>query len=72
MFEPSLQAKFVAPMANALGFAVLYATVVTLVLVPCLYMVLEDIKRGFVIFGRFIGRLFSRKKASVDPSPSQI
>ncbi|MDP5029624.1 MAG: efflux RND transporter permease subunit [Paraglaciecola sp.] len=72
MFEPSMQAKFVAPMANALGFAVLYATLVTLVLVPCLYMVLEDIKAGFVKIGGFISRLFRRKKASVEISHSQI
>jgi multidrug efflux pump subunit AcrB len=72
MFEPSLQAKFVAPMANALGFAVLYATVVTLILVPCLYMVLEDIKGGLVRFGGFIARIFKRKSTSVDPSPSQL
>jgi multidrug efflux pump subunit AcrB len=71
MFEPSLQAKFVAPMANALGFAVLYATVVTLVLVPCLYMVLEDIKGGLVRFGGFIARLFKPKSTSNDPSPSR-
>lgn len=47
MFETSLQAKFVIPMAVALGFAVLYATLVTLVLVPCLYMILEDLKARF-------------------------
>lgn len=47
MFETSLQARFVIPMAVALGFAVLYATVLTLVLVPCLYLMLEDIKTSF-------------------------
>ncbi|MDF4290319.1 efflux RND transporter permease subunit, partial [Vibrio parahaemolyticus] len=47
MFETSLQARFVIPMAVALGFAVLYATVLTLVLVPCLYLMLEDIKNIF-------------------------
>lgn len=45
MFETSLQARFVIPMAVGLGFAVLYATLVTLVLVPSLYMILEDIKK---------------------------
>ncbi|MBX2848698.1 MAG: efflux RND transporter permease subunit [Acidiferrobacterales bacterium] len=44
MFETSLQAKFVIPMAVALGFAVLYATLVTLLLVPCMYMMLEDFR----------------------------
>ena len=48
MFETSLQARMVIPMAVALGFAVLYATLVTLVLVPCLYMILEDLKGGIV------------------------
>jgi multidrug efflux pump subunit AcrB len=43
MFETSLQASFVIPMAVALGFAVLYATLVTLVLVPCLYIILLDL-----------------------------
>lgn len=43
MFETSLQAKFVIPMAVALGFAVLFATLLTLVLVPCLYLILQDI-----------------------------
>lgn len=43
MFETSLQAKFVIPMAVALGFAVLFATVITLILVPCLYLILQDL-----------------------------
>jgi len=47
MFETSLQAAFVIPMAVSLGFAVLYATFVTLILVPCLYLILLDFKRPF-------------------------
>ncbi len=43
MFETSLQAAFVIPMAIALGFSVLYATFVTLFLVPCLYLILIDL-----------------------------
>ncbi|CCQ11022.1 Acriflavin resistance protein [Pseudoalteromonas luteoviolacea B = ATCC 29581] len=43
IFETSLQAKFVIPMAVSLGFAVLFATVITLVLVPCLYIILTDL-----------------------------
>lgn len=45
MFETSLQARFVIPMAVALGFAVLFATVITLILVPCLYLIFEDFRR---------------------------
>ena len=47
MFETSLQARFVIPMAVALGFAVLFATVITLVLVPCLYLMLDDLRLPF-------------------------
>lgn len=45
MFESSLQAKLVVPMAVALGFAVLFATVITLILVPCLYLILQDLAK---------------------------
>ncbi len=43
--ESSLQAKIVIPMAVSLAFGVLFATVITLVLIPCLYVVGGDIKR---------------------------
>ena len=46
MLETSLQAQFLIPMAVALSSGVLFATLVTLVLVPSLYLILEDI-RGF-------------------------
>jgi multidrug efflux pump subunit AcrB len=42
--ETSLQAQIVIPMAVSLAFGVLFATVITLVLIPCQYVVLEDIK----------------------------
>lgn len=72
MFETSLQAKFVIPMAVALGFAVLYATLVTLVLVPCLYMILEDLKARFVWLFSLFGKISKRKKTTaIDTSPSQ-
>jgi len=45
LLEKSLQAKFLIPMAISLGFGVLFATFITLVLVPVSYMVLEDLKR---------------------------
>ena len=44
IFETSRQARFLIPMALSLGFGILFATVITLLLVPCLYMILEDIK----------------------------
>jgi len=43
--ERSLQARFLVPMAISLAFGVMFATCITLVLVPSLYMILEDFKR---------------------------
>jgi len=45
--ETSRQAKFLIPMAISLGFGILFATFITLIMVPCLYMILEDIKALF-------------------------
>ncbi|MCP5078017.1 MAG: efflux RND transporter permease subunit [Psychromonas sp.] len=44
MAETSMQAQMVIPMAVSLAFGVLFATVVTLLLIPCLYIMIEDIK----------------------------
>ncbi|MEA2014866.1 MAG: efflux RND transporter permease subunit [Thermodesulfobacteriota bacterium] len=43
ILEKSLQAKFLIPMAVSLGYGVLYATFITLLFVPCIYLILEDI-----------------------------
>ena len=51
IFETSRQARFMIPMAISLGFGILFATVITLVLVPCLYMLIEDCK-GLVSRGQ--------------------
>ncbi len=42
ILETSRQARFMIPMAISLGFGILFATVITLLLVPCLYLLLED------------------------------
>jgi multidrug efflux pump subunit AcrB len=42
LLEKSLQAKFLIPMAVSLGFGVLFATFITLILIPCGYLILED------------------------------
>ena len=44
LFEKSLQAKFLIPMAASLGFGVLFATFITLILVPVGYYLIEDLK----------------------------
>ena len=42
--ETSVQARFLVPMAISLGFGVLFATFITLILIPVLYLIMEDIK----------------------------
>jgi multidrug efflux pump subunit AcrB len=42
MFERSIQAQFLVPMAVSLGFGILFATGITLYLIPSAYLVAED------------------------------
>jgi len=56
MSETSVQAQFLIPMVTSLAFGVLFATGVTLVLVPSLYLIGED-----------VAELFDRLKASGKP-----
>lgn len=43
IFETSVQAKFLVPMAISLGFGVLFATFLILILVPSVYLIVEDL-----------------------------
>ena len=45
MSETSMQAQFLIPMVTSLSFGVLFATGVSLVLVPALYLVGDDLAR---------------------------
>ena len=45
IMEKSLQAQFLIPMAVSLGFGVLFATGITLLLVPCGYVILDDVHK---------------------------
>jgi len=45
IFETSRQARFMIPMALSLGYGVVFATTITLIMVPCLYLVVEDSHR---------------------------
>ncbi len=45
ILEKSLQAKFLIPMATSLGFGVMFATFITLILVPVSYSLQADFKR---------------------------
>ena len=51
IFETSIQARFLIPMAISLGFGILFATLIALILIPCLYLALVDVRRrlGFEV-----------------------
>ena len=41
-----MQASMVIPMAVSIAFGILFATVITLILVPCLYNIVDDFRRA--------------------------
>ena len=45
MSERSAQSEYLKPMTLSLGFGVAFASFVTLILVPCLYLIVEDIRQ---------------------------
>jgi len=45
LLERTVQAQDMIPMAISLAFGIVFATVITLLLLPCLYLMLDDIKR---------------------------
>lgn len=53
LFEQSTQAQFLIPMAVSLGFGILFATFITLLLVPVNYMLVEN---GREAFRRFVDK----------------
>ncbi|AKJ63986.1 efflux RND transporter permease subunit [Kiritimatiella glycovorans] len=61
ILETSLQARFLIPMAISLGFGILFATLITLVLVPSLYLILDDASRLGAEFRDAFGQLTRRR-----------
>jgi multidrug efflux pump subunit AcrB len=47
MFESSVQALFLIPMAISLGWGIVFATAITLILIPVVTLIFEDIRKGF-------------------------
>ena len=66
VLERSLQARFLVPMAISLAFGVLFATAITLLIVPTLYMVLEDARMWL---SRRVGRSLDRPVTAPIESP---
>jgi multidrug efflux pump subunit AcrB len=53
IFETSPQARFLIPMAISLGYGLLFATLIVLLLVPSLYLIVEDVRGLFGLRKRF-------------------
>ena len=47
--ETSFQAALMMPMAIALAFGILFSTTMTLILIPCLYIIMDDLQSFFGI-----------------------
>ena len=44
MLERSFQAQFLIPLAISIVFGLAFATLIVLILIPCLYFVFEDLR----------------------------
>ena len=70
MFETSFQAKFLIPMAVTLTFGLMFATTLTLIIVPSLNLVYFDFVEVWRAMLRGIGFRSASKHAEPDESPS--
>lgn len=60
ILETEMQARFLIPMTISLGFGIIVSTMVTLVVVPCFYLILADIADGFRWWRRKSSRVLGR------------
>lgn len=67
IMERSLQAQFLKPMAISLAFGILFATFITLLLIPTAYLITEDLKRFLARAWRWYRSPFR----SSEPPPSK-
>ena len=65
MLEQSAQAKFVVPTAVSISYGIVFATVITLFLIPALYMMYLDFLKRF----RYLWDLLLGRPERQDPSP---
>lgn len=69
ILETSVQARILIPMAVSLGFGVLFATIIVLVLVPALYVILQDARSLVIGFNEERDRTSFARQRSVTMSP---
>ena len=66
LLEKSMQAKFMVPMAVSLGFGILFATFISLILVPVIYRILEDMFRLFGVDEKWIAETEEEHRAALE------
>jgi multidrug efflux pump subunit AcrB len=72
IFERSIQAQFLIPMAVSLGFGILFATAITLYLIPAAYLIAEDLGSGVRDTFRFYTNPFRRsEQPDIEKTPSR-
>ena len=62
MFDRAIHAQFLKPMAVSLGFGILFATAITLFLIPTAYLALEDLKGLFRPIWRWYAKPFKEEE----------
>ena len=67
VLERSMQAQIVIPMAVSLAFGIVFATLITLILIPCLYSIQENMRQ---IVSRFFLDLFDRHPEAATQAPA--
>jgi len=65
LLEPSSTSRFLIPMAISLGFGILFATFITLILIPVNILIVQDIRRYFGVKTRSVA-------AAITTEPSKI
>ncbi len=68
LLERSFQAQFLVPMAVSLAFGVLFATAITLLLVPSLYAILNDFRSQTAVHGGMPAAAPGRAGSQVSPA----
>jgi hypothetical protein len=69
MFDPSLQAQFLIPMAVSMGFGIMFATVITLYLIPCTLLIADDVS---VLLNRAVRWYFAPLRRSQEDSVQEV
>jgi len=65
LLETDLQAQFLIPMAISLAAGVLFATLLTLVLIPCLLVILNDFR---LVFHRMLYGKWPKSRTGMEPA----